>query len=107
MEVYTFDPGQARTRDGLTDVEAVVAALSRALALRADICVPFPREDLSCEEHVRRLSLLLQRHGRPAGPIPRCGAPDLQDHQPPVWVDGQQRGVHGDRRPGVVGQGLA
>ena len=51
------------TRMAENDVEAVVAALSRALALRADIWVPFPREDLSREEHVRRLSLVLQRHG--------------------------------------------
>lgn len=62
-EVHTFDRGQPGTRDDLTQIDTVVAALTRALATRCDIWVPFWREDLAREEHVRRLSLVLQRHG--------------------------------------------
>jgi hypothetical protein len=62
-ETYFFDPGEAASRDELTEVEAVVTALSRAIATRADVWVPFPIEDLGREQHLRRLSLVLQRHG--------------------------------------------
>lgn len=62
-EIYSFERGEAASRDDLADVEAVVAALSRAICTRADVWVPFPRPDLCREEHVRRLSLVLQRRG--------------------------------------------
>lgn len=62
-ETYGFEPGDPGSQDDLTDVEAVVAALSRAVAIRADVWVPFPLPDLGREEHVRRVSLVLQRHG--------------------------------------------
>lgn len=62
-EVHTFDPGEPSRHDDLAEVGAVVAALGRALALRTDIWVPFWREDLGREEHLRRLSLVLHRHG--------------------------------------------
>ena len=62
-ETYSFEPGDPGSQDDLTDVEAVVAALSRAVAIRADVWVPFPLPDLGREEHVRRVGLVLQRHG--------------------------------------------
>jgi hypothetical protein len=62
-EAFAFAPGEAVSHDDLTEVEAVVAALSRAIATRADIWVPFPLADLGREQHVRRISLVLQRHG--------------------------------------------
>ena len=62
-EMYTFNPREAFEQKDLTQVRAVVTALGQALALRADIWVPCPREDLRREEHIRRVSLVLQRHG--------------------------------------------
>ena len=62
-ETFSFDPGEAVSRDDLAEVEAVVAALSRALTTRTDVWMPFPMEDLGREQHVRRVSLVLQRHG--------------------------------------------
>lgn len=62
-EQYFFDPGEAASQDELTEVEAVVTALSRAVATRADLWVPFPMDDLGREQHLRRISLVLQRHG--------------------------------------------
>ena len=62
-ETYSFDTGEAVCCDDLAEVEAVLAALSRAIATRTDIWVPFPLGDLGREEHLRRISLVLQRHG--------------------------------------------
>ena len=62
-ETYSFEPGEPAGHDDLADVEAVVTALSRAIATGADLWVPFPLPDLGREEHLRRLSLVLQRHG--------------------------------------------
>jgi hypothetical protein len=47
----------------LTEVEAVVAAVARAISLRLPIWMPNPRADLGREQHCRRLSVVLQRHG--------------------------------------------
>jgi hypothetical protein len=63
-EIHTFDPGQAVSHDDLAQVDVVVTALSRAICTNTDIWVPFPMEDLGREQHLRRLSLALQRHGR-------------------------------------------
>lgn len=41
----------------------VVAALGRAIVGRMDVWVPFPGPDFIREQHLRRLSLVLQRHG--------------------------------------------
>ncbi|MGI9125754.1 MAG: hypothetical protein ACR2JM_13535 [Mycobacterium sp.] len=60
---FAFDPGEAAAHENLTDIEAVVIALSRAIASHTDIWVPFPLQDLCREQHFRRLSLALQRHG--------------------------------------------
>lgn len=62
-QTYAFDPGEAAAQDDLTEIDAVVAALSRAVATRTSIWLPFPLQDLCREEHLRRLSLTLQRHG--------------------------------------------
>jgi len=62
-QTFAFEPGAAAAQDDLVDVEEVVAALSRAIATGTDIWCPFPLQDLSREQHWRRLSLALQRHG--------------------------------------------
>lgn len=63
-ERHGFEPGEAAMNDNLTEVDAVVTAISRAVATRSDVWVPFPFQDLGREQHVRRLSLVLQRHGQ-------------------------------------------
>ena len=63
-EIHAFERGEAISRQDLGDVEAVVAALGRAISIPADVWVPFPIEDLGLEPHVRRLDLALRRHGR-------------------------------------------
>ncbi|MGB3010817.1 MAG: hypothetical protein WBB54_05495 [Mycobacterium sp.] len=60
--IFAFEVGEAAAADDLAEVEQVVAALSQAIATRRNIWVPYPREDLFREEHVRRLCLVLQRH---------------------------------------------
>lgn len=61
--IFAFEVGEAGAADDLAEVEHVVAALSHAIATRRCIWVPYPREDLAREEHIRRLCLVLQRHG--------------------------------------------
>ena len=61
--IFAFEVGEAAAADDLAEVEQVVAALSRAIATRRNIWVPYPREDFCREEHIRRLCLVLQRHG--------------------------------------------
>ncbi len=61
-EAFAFPPGQAGSAVDLTEVDAVVAAVGRAIADRADLWAPFPIPDLGREQHSRRLSLVLQRH---------------------------------------------
>ena len=61
--IFAFEVGEAGAADDLAEVEQVVAALSHAIATRRSIWVPYPREDLAREEHIRRLCLVLQRHG--------------------------------------------
>ncbi|ORA16384.1 DUF7229 domain-containing protein [Mycobacterium asiaticum] len=78
-ETHAFDLGEAASRDDLTQVEAVVGALRSAISTRTDIWVPFPLPDLGREQHLRRLSLVLQRHGvdlllgRDLAPCPTTG----------------------------------
>lgn len=62
-QTFAFPPGAAAERDDLAEVEAVVAALSQAIVTRTDLWCPFPLQDLCREQHFRRLSLALQRHG--------------------------------------------
>jgi hypothetical protein len=61
--IFAFEVGEAAAANDLAEVEQVVAALSHALATRRDIWLPYPREDLSREDHIRRVCLVLQRHG--------------------------------------------
>jgi hypothetical protein len=61
--IFAFEVGEAAAADDLAEVEQVVAALSHAIVTRRNIWVPHPREDLAREEHIRRLCLVLQRHG--------------------------------------------
>ena len=61
--IFAFEVGEAAAADDLGEVEQVVAALSHAIATRRDIWVPYPREDLGREDHIRRVCLVLQRHG--------------------------------------------
>lgn len=60
---FAFELGSAGCRDDLTEVDEVVAALSQAIVSRTPIWCPFPLQDLGREQHFRRLSLALQRHG--------------------------------------------
>ncbi|NDJ90864.1 hypothetical protein [Mycolicibacter kumamotonensis] len=63
VEAFGFEEGEAGGTDDLTEIDAVVAALGRAIAGRMDVWVPFPGPDFIREQHLRRLSLVLQRHG--------------------------------------------
>ncbi|MEB3071519.1 hypothetical protein [[Mycobacterium] vasticus] len=63
VDAFGFEVGEAADQSDLTKVDAVVAALARAITRRADIWVPLPCPDFIREQHLRRLSLVLQRHG--------------------------------------------
>ncbi|MEB3049335.1 hypothetical protein KV112_06190 [Mycolicibacter sp. MYC123] len=63
VDALGFDEGAVVREDDLTEVGAIVAALARAITRRADIWVPYPGPDFVREQHLRRLSLVLQRHG--------------------------------------------
>ncbi len=63
VETFAFPQGAAAMSDDLTDVEAVVAVLGRAVVTRCNVWCPFPLQDLCREQHIRRLSVALQRHG--------------------------------------------
>lgn len=62
-QTFAFAPGAAAEHDDLVEVDEVVAALSRAIATGTNIWCPFPMQDLCREQHLRRFSLALQRHG--------------------------------------------
>lgn len=78
-DAFSFEPGEAVSHDDLTEVDAIVSALGRAIADRMDIWVPFLAPDLGREQHWRRMSLVLQRHGlnlrfgRDLDPFPTAG----------------------------------
>ena len=57
-ESFSFEPGEPASSDDLAEVEAVISALSRAIATRTDVWVPFPIADFGREEHLRRVSLV-------------------------------------------------
>jgi len=57
-----FDAGRPGQVYDLGEIDAVVAALAQAIRTRTNIWLPF-LVDLLPEQHVRRLSLVLQRHG--------------------------------------------
>lgn len=62
-EMHTFEAGDVAAHDNLTKVSAVVTALKRAIETRRHVWAPFPHNDIGREQHLRRLSLVLQRHG--------------------------------------------
>lgn len=62
-EVHTFEPGAPFEQADLTEIEAVATAISSALCTGAGIWLPHPTQDFGREEHPRRISLVLQRHG--------------------------------------------
>lgn len=63
VAMFAFPAGAPASHDDLTEVEGVVAAVARAITLRLPIWMPEPMADLRREQHYRRLSLVLQRHG--------------------------------------------
>ena len=61
-KAFAFGNGEAADTDDLSTVDAVVEALGRAITKRRPIWLPF-WQDLSREQHLRSLSLAMQRHG--------------------------------------------
>lgn len=61
-ETHSFEGSEAAQQDNVADIAAAFAALCQAIRIRSNIWLPFPL-DLIREEHARRLSLVLQRHG--------------------------------------------
>ena len=61
-ETHTFEGSEAAQQDNVADIGAAFTALCHAVRTQSNIWLPFPL-DLIREEHVRRLSLVLQRHG--------------------------------------------
>jgi hypothetical protein len=86
VAMFAFPEGAAASRDDLTEVDAVVAALGRAISLRLPIWMPHPLADLGREQHYRRLSVVLQRHGldllvnHDLWPVPDTGGMNEIDH---------------------------
>jgi hypothetical protein len=62
-EVFSFESGEPASTEHLSEVDSVMSALACAITGRMDLWVPFPGPDLGREQHSRRLSLVLQRHG--------------------------------------------
>ena len=61
-ETHTFEGSEAAQQDNVADIGAAFTALCHAIRTRSNVWLPFPL-DLIREEHARRLSLVLQRHG--------------------------------------------
>lgn len=62
-QTFAFAPGEACGSNDLSRVDAVVEALGRAIATRTDVWLPFWLQDFFREQHLRSLSITLQRHG--------------------------------------------
>lgn len=62
-QTFAFAPGEASGSDDLSRVDAVVEALGRAIATHTDVWLPFWLQDFFREQHLRSLSMTLQRHG--------------------------------------------
>ncbi|MGZ8714352.1 MAG: hypothetical protein ACXWZX_14410 [Mycobacterium sp.] len=84
--MFAFPAGAPTSHDDLTEVDAVVSAVARAISLRLPIWMPDPLADLRREQHCRRLSLVLQRHGldllvgHDLWPVPDTGGMNEIDH---------------------------
>ena len=61
-ETHAFEGSEAAQQDNVADIGPAFTALCHAVRTRSNIWLPFPL-DLIREEHARRLSLVLQRHG--------------------------------------------
>jgi hypothetical protein len=61
---YGFDVGAGCANDDLIVLQPIIAAVGAAIATGSDLWVPWPHEDLTREAHVRRIALVLHRHGR-------------------------------------------
>lgn len=61
-ENHTFEGSEAAQQGNVSDIAAAFTALCNAVRNQSNIWLPFPL-DLIREEHARRLSLVLQRHG--------------------------------------------
>ena len=86
VAMLAFPAGAPASHDDLTEVDAVVAAVARAISIRLPIWMPDPLADLGREQHYRRLSLVLQRHGldllvgHDLWPVPDIGGMNEIDH---------------------------
>ena len=86
VAMFAFPAGAPASHDDLTEVEAVVAAVARAISIRLPIWMPDPLADLGREQHYRRLSVVLQRHGldllvgHDLWPVPGMGGMNEIDH---------------------------
>ncbi|WP_156442371.1 hypothetical protein [Mycobacterium sp. IS-1556] len=86
VAMFAFTAGTPVSHDDLTEVEAVVAAVARAISVRLPIWMPDALADLGREQHYRRLSLVLQRHGldllvgHDLWPVPDAGGMNEIDH---------------------------
>ena len=107
-EAFGFNPGEASMQDDLAKVPTLVAALSRAISTRNDIWVPFPLQDLGREEHIRRLSIVLQRRGlnlllgRELAPCPTTGGFNALDRALRIEV----RAIDGLDRAALIAGGM-
>ncbi|MCV7298276.1 hypothetical protein H7J93_01330 [Mycobacterium barrassiae] len=86
VAMFAFDSGAPASYDDLTEVEAVVAAVARAVSVRRPVWMPNALSDLGREQHYRRLALVLQRHGldllvgHDLWPVPDTGGINEIDH---------------------------
>ena len=84
--MFAFPSGAPASQNDLAEVDAVVAAVARAISLRLPIWMPDSLGDLGREQHSRRLSLVLQRHGldllvgHDLWPVPDMGGMNEIDH---------------------------
>lgn len=60
---YAFKPGEPANHDELTEAPVVLAALRHAVAGHLDIWAPWVAADLGREQHIRRMIMVLGRHG--------------------------------------------
>lgn len=59
---HTYEAGEPGRHQDLGEVDAIVAALSQAIRTQTNVWLPF-YVDLLPEQHLRRVSMVLQRHG--------------------------------------------
>ncbi|OBJ71016.1 hypothetical protein [Mycobacterium sp. 1274756.6] len=64
VEAYGFEPYVPFRHEDLTHIDEVVVALAHAVEDRADVWVPWLMADFGRDQHLRRMILVLERHGR-------------------------------------------